>query len=99
VLLRAGWIVQDVKRCVLYEINICFEWAVALQRLRSPQEGQRRQLTVYGFGQQGASLAFMAACDEFVYLDDSTDAGSSSGSARAEMLVRQGLSAPPPPSP
>lgn len=54
---------------------------------------------VYGFGQYGASPAFVAACDEFVFLDGSADAGSRSGSARAEMLVRQGLSAPPPPSP
>ncbi|MCW5672280.1 MAG: hypothetical protein KIT86_21680, partial [Hydrogenophaga sp.] len=52
-----------------------------MKRLRSPHEGQRRQLTVYGFGQQGASLAFMAACDEFVYLDGSADAGSGSGSS------------------
>lgn len=46
---------------------------------------------VYGFGQHSASPAFMAACDEFVFLD------GRGGSP--ELLVRQGLLSAQPPAP
>ncbi len=59
---------------------------------------------VYGFGQHGASPAFVAACDEFVFLDGasgvtgshtpSTPKGSGGG---LEVLMRQGLSSATPP--
>jgi hypothetical protein len=47
---------------------------------------------VYGFGQYGASPAFMAACDEFVFLD-----GTPKGGDSVEVLMRQGLSPAPQP--
>lgn len=59
---------------------------------------------VYGFGQYGASPAFMAACDEFVFLDGSrSDKNSSNipgtpkGGGSVEVLMRQGLSPAPQP--
>jgi len=44
---------------------------------------------VHGFGQYGASPAFVAACDEFVFLDGSGNSTPQDG--RQELLVRQGL--------
>ena len=54
---------------------------------------------VYGFGQYGASPAFVAACDEFVFLDGSGNSNggpAQGGDGGAEVLVRKGLSAVPP---
>jgi hypothetical protein len=46
---------------------------------------QEAGLCVHGFGQHGASPAFVAACDEFVFLD-----GARQGAD--QLLLRQGLS-------
>jgi len=47
---------------------------------------------VYGFGQHGASPAFIAACDEFVFLDGSSVA---LGAGNPELLMRQGFDPAP----
>lgn len=59
---------------------------------------------VYGFGQHGASPAFVAACDEFVFLDGASGVtGSHTPSTPKvsggglEVLMRQGLSSATPP--
>lgn len=54
---------------------------------------RERGLLVHGFGQHGASPAFVAACDEFVCLDSSISGSS------PELLVRQGLPSAQPPAP
>jgi hypothetical protein len=54
---------------------------------------------VYGFGQYGASPAFVAACDEFVFLDGTGDGGgggsrgssSTPRAAGATLLMRKGM--------
>lgn len=60
-------------------------------------------LMVYGFGQHGASPAFVAACDEFVFLDspggdrnhshcdDDNTPGTPKGGGSVQVLMRQGL--------
>jgi hypothetical protein len=60
---------------------------------------------VYGFGQHGASPAFVAACDEFVFLDGSdgdknnNPHGTPKGGGSVELLMRQGLAPAPLPRP